>query len=95
MSWAVGPSMVPVLANDGLLAGGAKETDLAKIVRVMQWQTLSGLCYLLDDPGNIEKEARDIAWRLFQVDENDHPVAIIGGLVESVLDTEPTGREMR
>jgi len=61
----------------------------------MQWRLLFGLCQLLDDPGNIESEAGDIAWRLFQVDEGDHPIAMMGGLAESVLETDPTGREMR
>jgi hypothetical protein len=83
------------LAISRLLEGEGNENDITKIVRIMQWKVLSGLCQLLDDPGDIEKEAGEIAWRLFQVDENDHPIAIIGGLVESVLETEPTGREMR
>lgn len=78
-----------------VLAAGGREDDLTKIVRVMQWRLLSGLCQLLDDPGNIENEAGDIAWRLFQVDEGDHPLAMMGGLAESVLETDPTGSEMR
>jgi hypothetical protein len=78
-----------------LLAAGGQEDDLTKVVRVMQWRLLSGLCQLLDDPGNIEREAGDIAWRLFQVDVGDHPIAVMGGLAESVLETDPTGREMR
>ena len=78
-----------------LLVGGGREDDLTRVVRVMQWKVLSRFCQLLDDPGSIEKEARNIAWRLFQVDENDRPIAIFGGLAESVLETEPTGQEMR
>lgn len=78
-----------------LLTGSGNEKDLTRVVRIMQWKVLSGLCQLLDDPGSIEQEAGGVAWRLFQVDENDHPIAIIAGLVESVLETEPTGREMR
>lgn len=85
-----------------ILAAGGDENDLTKIVRVMQWRTLFGLCYLLDDPdhlrddrGIIEKEAGDILWFLFQVDDNGYPVAEVSGLHESVLETEPTGREMR
>lgn len=77
-----------------LLAAGGQEGDLTKIVRVMQWRLLFGLCHLLDDPGQVESDAGDIAWRLFQVDEGDHPIAVMGGLAESVLETEPTGREM-
>lgn len=78
-----------------LLAAGANEDDLTKLIRVMQWRLLFGLCQLLDDPGTIESEVCDIAWRLFQVDESDHPIAIMPGLAESVLETDPTGREMR
>jgi len=83
----------PAIAR--LLAAGGQEDDLTKIVRVMQWQLLFRLCQLLDDSGNVEGEVRDIAWRLFQVDESDHPIALMGGLAESVLETDPTGREMR
>ncbi len=82
-------------ALERLLAAGAAESDLTVVVRTMQWRLLFGLCQLLDDPGNLEKEVRDIAWRLFQVDEDDQPTAVIGGLHESVLETDPTGREMR
>lgn len=78
-----------------LLAAGAAESDMTVVVRTMQWRLLFGLCQLLDDPGNLEKEVRDIAWRLFQIDEDDQPTAVISGLHESVLETDPTGREMR
>jgi hypothetical protein len=51
------------------LSCGVKETDLTAIVRIMQWRLLMRFCYLLDDPGALENDVRDIAWRLFQVDE--------------------------
>ncbi len=86
---AIGPAL------KRLLALGASEDDLTAVARVMQWRVLSGLCYLLDDPGDLESEVKDIAWRLFQVDENDQPIAAISGLNESVLETEPSGKEMR
>jgi hypothetical protein len=78
-----------------LLAAGAAESDLTAVVRTMQWRLLFGLCQLLDDPGSLEQEVREVAWRLFQVDEDDQPIVAIGGLHESVLETDPTGREMR
>ncbi len=84
-----------------ILAAGGDENDLTKIVRVMQWHLLFGLCYLLDDPehmrddfGPVKKEVEDILWCLYQVDENGYPIAEVGALHESVLETEPTGREM-
>ena len=75
-----------------LLSGDVRQDDLATVVRVMQWRLLSGLCQLLDDPGDLEGEVKDIAWRLFQVDENERPTVALGGLAESVLETEPSGR---
>jgi len=78
-----------------LFAAGAAERDVTAVVRVMQWRLLFGLCHLLDDPGQLEEDVRNIAWRLFQVDENDQPVAKMNSLHESVLETDPSGREMR
>ena len=77
-----------------LLSLGANEKDLTAVVRVMQWRLLFGLCYLLSDPGDVEDEVKDLAWGLFQVDEDGQPVASIDGLYESVLETDPTGRKM-
>jgi hypothetical protein len=57
---------------------------------------LFNICYLLDDPNFAEQELEEFAWGLFEVDENDNPIgARIGSLHESVLATDPTGREMR
>jgi hypothetical protein len=86
---AIGPAITRLMSDN------VSREDLTIVVRVMQWRLLSGLCRLLDDPGMLEREVDDIAWRLFQVDENDCPIAPISGLVESVLETDPTGREMR
>jgi len=78
------------------LAKGVPSQDLTDIARGIQAQTLFRLCYLLDDPGFTEPELGDFRWGLFEVGENDEPVGPrIGGLHESVLDTDPTGREMR
>jgi hypothetical protein len=85
----VGPAL------ERLLAAGASQADLTTVVRVMQWKLLAGMCRLLDDPGTLEADVKDVAWRLFQVDENDSPTVPMGGLIESVLETEPSGREMR
>ena len=50
--------------------------------------------YLLSDPGDVEVEVQTIQWRLFQVDDNIEPIEVLALLHESVLDTEPGGREM-
>jgi hypothetical protein len=86
---AIGPAL------RRLLAVGASVEDVTTVVGVMQWRFLSALCYLLDDPGDVEPEVRDIAWQLFQIDERGQPIAPMSGLHESVLETEPSDRKTR
>jgi hypothetical protein len=83
------------LALKRLIDAGANRGDLTELVRVMQWQLLFQLCYLLEDPGDVEPEASHVAWALFEVDKNGQPTRQVGGIHESVLETEPSGREMR
>ena len=49
---------------------------------------------LLEDPGAVEDEVADIWWQLYLIDENDEPIEPITSLLESLLATDPTGREM-
>jgi len=81
-------------AIDRLLAAGGQLEDLTTVVRVMQWWLLAGLCILLEDPGAVEDEVADIWWQLYLIDENDEPIEPITSLLESLLATDPTGREM-
>jgi hypothetical protein len=78
-----------------LLAQGASPQDISDVVRVMQYELLFRLCYLIDDPCLEEPEVRDIWWGLWQLNQEGKPVSQIGCLHESVLGTDPTGREMR
>ncbi|MCM3873803.1 MAG: hypothetical protein ND895_24205 [Pyrinomonadaceae bacterium] len=82
-------------ALQSLLAHGANPQDITDVVRVMQYELLFGVCYLLDDPGLVEEEVQDISWSLIQFNEAGEAVGEIEGLHESVLGTDPTGREMR
>jgi hypothetical protein len=82
-------------AIDRLMAAGGRADDLTTIVRVMQWRLLAGLCRLLEDPGDVENEVADMEWRLCLLDENGNPIGPVDALIESVLETDPTGREMR
>jgi hypothetical protein len=75
---------------------GVSAQDLNDIVRGMQAELLFGFCYLLDDPSFNEEEFSDLEWGLFEINTDGAPVPPrIGGLHESVLQTDPTGREMR
>ena len=81
-----------------MLAAGASREDITEVVRVMQWSVLQGIAYQLADPGVVEypsDETPRVNWTLFEVDDDGQPLHAINGLHESVLDTDPTGREMR
>lgn len=81
-----------------MLAAGVAREDITEVVRVMQWQTLSGIAHQLDDPGVVSfpsKETPRVNWMLFEVDDDGDPLHPIEGLHESVLDTDPSDREMR
>jgi hypothetical protein len=78
-----------------LRVAGATDADMTDLVRGMQAELLFQFCYLLEEPGPLEPEVSDVAWALVQVDGAQKVVGRIIGLHESVLETDPTGREMR
>ena len=83
-------------AIERLLAAGGRLEDITTVARVMQWWLLAGLCVLMEDPGGgLEEEVEGIWWNLFLLDDNDRPTVPVDALIESVLETDPTGREMR
>lgn len=75
-------------------AGVARE-DLSQIARGVQAELLFQISYMLGDNGLTEPELEGVGWGLFQTDEEGNAVAPIDSLHESVLDVDPTGREMR
>lgn len=83
------------LALASLREKGASDDELTDLVRGMQAELLFSLCYLLEDPGDVEDCVSDIAWSLVQVDGDGSILGSIDSLHESVLETDPTGREMR
>lgn len=85
------------VALEHCLEHGADPKRLSEIARCLQAQMLFNLGYLLDGPAySMSESLDDVAWGLFQVDEEGKPFGEqIGGLDESVLEMDPTGREMR
>jgi hypothetical protein len=88
------------LAANALRAKGATNEELTDLVRGMQAELLFGLLYRLGDPDlnddtDLKAAGIDMSWGLFQVDDAGEPGVSISGLHESMLDTDPTGREMR
>lgn len=84
------------LAARRLLDAGAERRDLVDLVRGMQARLLFDMCYLLDDPAVAEPELESLGWCLVETDDEFEPTEkMVVGLHESVLDMDPTGREMR
>jgi hypothetical protein len=89
---AIGPAL------KRLLAKGVDRRDIVDVVRGMQYELLFALCYQLDDPGIVDfldDSMPQVEWGLFRLDDNGEPATQIAGLHESVLEFDPTGREMR
>jgi len=81
-----------------MLAAGVSREDIVEVIRVMQWKVLARIAYQLSDPGVVDYpsgEMPHVNWTLFEVGDDGKPLHPIDGLHESVLDTDPTGREMR
>lgn len=77
-------------------AKGVAREDIVDLARGMQARLLFDFCYLLADPSIPESSVEDLGWALVETDDDFEPTGEeISGLHESVLDTDPTGREMR
>jgi hypothetical protein len=91
------------LALERMLAKGVDRDDIVDLVRGMQAETLFSFCTLLEDDfsDDPELEELDVHWALAEVDLDPETFEIeftgnaIQALHESVLSTDPTGREMR
>lgn len=84
------------LALKRLRDTGASEGDLVDLVRGTQAQLLFHICYLLDDPSIDDRELSEVGWALVETDSEFEPTdRSVDGLHESILETDPTGREMR
>ena len=78
------------------LAAGVSREDISEIGCCLQEQALFSICYLLDGRAYEEPGLEGLQWGLFRVNDQEEPYGEpIAGLHESVLETDPTGREMR
>ena len=78
------------------LSKGVDEADLTEMARCLQAEMISNLGYLIGDSAYaMDEEIKDVSWGLFQIDEEGNPYGPkISGINESVLELDPTGREM-
>jgi hypothetical protein len=79
-----------------LIADGARREDLTALVRGMQSELLFAFCYLLEDPNIADEGVEHVGSRLVETDADYNPTdRPIGGLHESVFETDPARPENR
>jgi len=77
-----------------MLDAGVAKSDIAELVRSTQAEFLFDLCYMMDDPGAVGGNDDLVNWSFVELDAHENPGRTISGLHESVLETDPTGREV-
>ncbi|HEX4893331.1 MAG TPA: hypothetical protein VFV47_08580 [Hyphomicrobiaceae bacterium] len=82
------------LALKSLMAKGATEDELTALARGMQAALLFGFCFILEGPHG-DDGVEGVGWGLFSTNAEGSPAQRLIGLHESLLETDPTGREMR
>ena len=85
------------IALERCLNKGASKSDIIEIARCLQAEMIFNLGYLIGGPAySMNEKLQDVSWGLFQIDDEGRPFGPqIDGINESVLEFDPTGREMR
>lgn len=78
-----------------MLDAGVSKLAIAQLVRATQAEFLFDLCYMLDDSSSVDGNDDYVDWSFVELDADGNPGRPINGLHESVLATDPTGREVR
>ena len=78
-----------------MVDAGTTKSDIAQLVRAMQAEFLFALCYMMDDPSSVEGNDDYVDWSFMELDADGNTCRTINCLHESVLETDPTGREVR
>lgn len=72
---------------------GVPREAITELSRCMAAEMIFHIGYMLDDPDSVSGNEY-VDWALVELDEQGNPRNHISGLHESVLETDPTGREM-
>ncbi len=78
-----------------MLQMGVSRSDIAELVRGTQAEFLFDLCDMIDDPGSVDGNDDHVDREFVELNSHGSYGRSINGLHESVLETDPTGREMR
>ena len=87
------PGSQIVAALKEMVEKSVSKEAIIDLIRVIQWETLAHVCATID--GIYELETPISKWGLFQLDDDYNPSEQISGLNESLLEFDPSGKEMR
>lgn len=87
-----GPGAQLVTAVQEMVSKGVRLESIVDLVRVIQFEALFHVCQTLDVGNESDTPLAD--WALFEVDEQGQPTRTINALHESLLEFDPSGREL-
>lgn len=81
-----------------MISAGISKEDVARFAKITAYDAVFSMCYYLDDYFDAKEffePGFDGGWGLFETNEEDLPIAPLGGLHEMLISGDPSGREMR
>ena len=85
-------AQLPAVVQE-MVTKGVRPESIIDLVRVIQFEVLFHVCQTLDIGNEVDAPLAD--WALFEVDEQGQPTRVIDALHESLLEFDPSGRELR
>jgi len=85
-------SQLPMALKE-MLEKNVKRETIIDLIRVIQFNTLFHVCSAIDR--SFEPDTPVTNWSLFELDDDENPKSRIDGLHESLLEFDPSGKEMR
>jgi hypothetical protein len=75
-----------------MVTKGVRPESIVDLVRVIQFEALFHVCQTLDIGNEVDTSLVD--WALFEVDKQGQPTRVIDALHESLLEFDPSRREL-
>lgn len=84
-----------------MLQAGVSEQDVARLCRIVGFETAQGILNMIDDPGvayfalNLKEPVREVGWCIQVLDaQTGENLERLDGVHEGFQSMDPTGREM-
>lgn len=92
--WMDASALSDVAAAQRLIDAGADRHDVLLVARAGAYEAVAAAVHILDEGGDPDARESDLGWHLVETDAECKPTGReIGGLHESLLETDPSGNE--